>query len=131
MTAVARRLPDARSLVYGVDFSGDRAAGRKIWISRGMVCGEGLRIDQCCRADELLGVGEERATCLAALGAFIAQQRQAIFGLDFPFGLPRPLVNSASWSQFVCAFPGRYDTPEQLEQIVLRWLPRAETGDRS
>ena len=60
MTAVAKRLPDARSLVHGVDFSGDRAAGRKIWISRGMVCGERLRIDQCCRADEPLGVREER-----------------------------------------------------------------------
>jgi hypothetical protein len=113
MTATASRSHNTRGLVYGVDFSGARDAGRKIWIARGIVCGQALHVDVCSRAGDLPGGGEEWAACLAAMGAFIAQQRQAIFGLDFPLGLPRPLANAASRSQFVCTFLGRYDTPDQ------------------
>lgn len=90
--------------VYGVDFSGAKVAGRKIWIAGGIVDGDTLRFDVCQRAATLPGAGRQLERALPALRDFVVQQRPCIVGLDFPFGLPRDLVKHARWEECALAF---------------------------
>lgn len=90
-----------RNRIFGVDFSGAVDAGKKIWIARGTVENEVLIVDSCQRADCLPKSAIERATCLEALRCLVASERSAIFGLDFPFGLPRGLVGKRTWEEVV------------------------------
>lgn len=93
-------------LIYGVDFSGDeRNAGRLVWICRLATLGGTPLIDSCIQARQLPGSGPPRNACLPALFRFIAKHdSRAIFGLDFPFGLPAPVVDEADWGAFVRSF---------------------------
>lgn len=106
--------------VYGVDFSGAADAGRAIWIATGEAEAGRLRITACRRGEELPGSARERSCCLAALRAFIGGQAGAVFGLDFPFGLPRPLVAERSWPEFVLALAGRHASPEAFREECRR-----------
>jgi len=104
------------SRIYGVDFSGAKDAGRKIWISSGAIEGEGLLIETCFRGDDLPGSGRKREQCLEALKHFIQSQQAAAFGLDFPFGLPEKLVDTPSWEDFILRFPGQHQDPESFRK---------------
>jgi hypothetical protein len=98
----------APECVVGVDFSGAADAGRRIWLSTGTLGDQGLRVGSCTPAERLPGSAPDRAPCLQALRAFLRCLGSAIVGLDFPFGLPRSLVDEPSWSEFVLGFPGRF-----------------------
>jgi hypothetical protein len=98
--------------IYGVDFSGAAKAGNKIWITSGVIEGEALRVEACHRAADLPGSGQDRDRCLAALRDFIRQREASVFGLDFPFGLPRALIQEDCWEDFVTGFPYHYPDPE-------------------
>jgi hypothetical protein len=112
--------------IYGVDFSGAKDAGRRIWIARGVSQGDSLRIDACYRTDALPGSGRKRAECLVALRDFTAGQKASAFGFDFPFGLPRPLVEGKrGWEDFVLSFPDDYPNPD-----AFRGLCREAAGGR-
>ncbi len=102
--------------VFGVDFSGAVDAGKKIWIANGSLKGERLLIKDCRRADTLPASGRDHDRCLTALRDFIKSRSNAAFGLDFPFGLPRPIVPDRSWEEFICAFPNRHKSPEEFRQ---------------
>lgn len=106
--------------VHGVDFSGAADAGRRIWIASGVVEGSTLRVEACRRAEDLPGSGRHRDRCLAALQKFIAGQQVSAVGLDFPFGLPRALVNERNWEEFVRSFPARYATPDKFREACRR-----------
>ena len=69
-------VPSPRSRVYGIDFSGARDAGKKLWIAGGIAEGGRLRVERCASAAEWLGVGPDRDRCLAALSGFIAQREE-------------------------------------------------------
>ncbi len=112
-----RHLPSYRERVYGVDFSGAKDAGKKIWIASGIIEEDTLRIDECRRADTLPGSGKSRSQCLTALRDFIAREKACALGFDFPFGLPRPLVKQESWEDFVLSFPGDYSSPEEFRRV--------------
>lgn len=88
----------------------------KIWIASGVIERGALRIETCRRAEELPRSGRARDRCLAALTNFIAGERASAFGLDFPFGLPRPLVKEERWEDFIRSFPDRYATPEEFRE---------------
>lgn len=103
-----------RTRVYGVDFSGAYEAGRKIWITQASACKDSLYIEQCASAVGLLKIDPEREICLQALCALIAREQEAIFGLDFPFGIPVQLLEVTSWDDFVRVFPERYPTPQHF-----------------
>ena len=107
----------SRHRVYGVDFSGARDAGEKIWIASGVVEADTLRIDACQQASDLPRSGKHRDQCLRALRDFIANETDAAFGLDFPFGLPRTLVRHPRWEDFVLSFPENYADPDVFRQI--------------
>ncbi len=91
--------------IYGIDFSGAKDAGRKIWITEGVVKGGSLLIEDCFRARDLQDSGNELDICLPPLKDFIKENQDAAFGLDFPFGLPYVLVEQESWKEFIITFP--------------------------
>jgi hypothetical protein len=111
--------------VYGVDFSGAKDAGNRIWIASGIVDEDALLIEACYRGRELPGSARDRGCCLEALRCFIAEETGAAFGLDFPFGLPCELVVQDSWQGFVLSFPEFHASPE-----VLRRFCREAAGGR-
>jgi len=106
--------PDLRRIVYGVDFSGARDAGKKIWIARGIIEEDVLLITECSRAEDKLGSGRNRDQTFKALSEFISKHKDSIFGLDFSFGIPMSLVKEGSWEQFVLSFEDTYTTPEEF-----------------
>ena len=123
-----------RNRVYGADFSGAKDAGKRIWVAEGVVHGETLRISACHRGDELPGSGEGRDACLAALTDFIRDKGESVFGLDFPFGLPKSLVREEGWEPFIRAFPDRYESPDAFREACRqaaegRELKRATDAD--
>ena len=77
--------------IYGIDFSGAKDAGKKIWLAEGVVRGDSLLIEDCFRARDLQDSGNELDICLPALKDFMKENQDAAFGLDFPFGLPEVL----------------------------------------
>ena len=103
---------NARSRVIGVDFSGARDAGNKIWIAEAIVTANGIEIESCQRARDLPGGAVDRESALRALVEHIAGQTDALAGFDFPFSLPATLIYDRSWEEFVFAFAQRYATPE-------------------
>jgi hypothetical protein len=112
-------LANERPFVYGVDFSGARDAGNRIWIARGVIKGDVLIIRGCFRAQEVPGSGKERERSFKALRAFITAQKHGIFGMDFPFGIPSPLVKQHSWEEFVSSFDGTYRGPNEFRTMCM------------
>jgi hypothetical protein len=110
------RSSDRPRQVYGIDFSGAKDAGKKIWIASGIIDGDALQIEDCRRAEALPGSGRSRDRCLAALKDFIGREKTAVFGLDFPFGLPRALIKQDRWESFVLSFPDDYPSPEAFRR---------------
>ena len=111
------------SRVLGVDFSGARDAGNKIWIAEAVVTGNGIEIESCRRARDLPGGAVDRESALRALVDYLAGKTDALAGLDFPFSLPVTMISESSWEEFVSAFARRYQTPEYFRDDC------AERGD--
>ena len=61
--------------------------------------------EDCFRARDLQDSGNELEICLPSLKDFIKKNQDAAFGMDFPFGLPRVLVEQESWKEFIITFP--------------------------
>lgn len=97
--------------VYGVDFSGAADAGRKIWIAGGVWQDSHLYVDTCSQAAHLPGGGLARDPAIAALRMFIVAQKDAAFGLDFPFSLARPDIPYSTWDEFARHFCDDYPEP--------------------
>jgi hypothetical protein len=103
--------------VYGVDFSGGKDAGKKIWVAGGEVVGRTLRLDVCLRAATLPNSSSERDRAVEALRKFMAQQTPCVVGLDFPFGLPSTLVEEERWEDFARNFASRYADPHEFRMV--------------
>jgi hypothetical protein len=116
-----------RQRVYGVDFSGAQDAGRRIWLAEGAVREAGLRIERCYPAEELSGSGRRRQAALGALRRLVTRMPGAAFGLDFPFGLPLPLLEgTGSWEAFVLSFPRDYPMADAFRQNCRARHPAGE-----
>jgi hypothetical protein len=121
-----------RERVYGVDFSGARDAGRRIWLAEGEIRDGRLRVERCYPAEELPESGRNREAALGALRRLIAASPGAAFGLDFPFGLPLPLVEElGSWEAFVRSFPAAYPTADTFRQACRAQRPNGELKRRT
>ena len=94
--------------IFGVDFSGAKDAGKKIWISEGVNRNGCLDIENCLRARTLPYSDTERNRCLGALYDLVVEMKDCAFGFDFPFGLPRQMISANSWLDFVRVFPENY-----------------------
>lgn len=100
--------------VVGVDFSGARDAGKRIWITEGRLHSGQLRLDTCYQASAIWC--RRRDACLEFLVRRIASERSCVVGLDFPFGIPRPVAQDTTWAEFVRGFTVRYATPHDFKQ---------------
>ena len=103
---------DAVQVIYGIDFSGAKDAGNKIWIAKGIPGGGRLMVSECYRAKDLPNSGKGVDDSLPALVDLINRQPNASCGFDVPFGLPDPLIKEKTWEEFVLGFPGRYNSPD-------------------
>jgi hypothetical protein len=88
------------NVVYGVDFSGARLAGRNTWVARLGVSGrEGeppaCRLESLASLERLCGTAE-RGPALAELVGMIRTSAGALWALDFPFGLPVEVLEPGS-----------------------------------
>jgi len=101
--------------IYGVDFSGACDAGKKIWIASGHIKEDGLAIVSCNNLHHRFNV-MHRDDSLQQLCEFVGTKRNAAFGLDFPFGLPKDLVQRNTWSDFVLSFPDQFISPEAFRK---------------
>jgi hypothetical protein len=102
--------------IYGIDLSGAQDTGSRIWIAEGIPDGGRLMVSECYRAKDLPNSGNGIKDCLPALVEFIKSSRKGVFGFDFPFSLPSPLIKEKTWKEFVLAFPKRYKTPEAFRE---------------
>lgn len=102
----------------GVDFSGARDAGRRIWIARGRADGDRLVIDGVAPATDLPGGGLAPEAAWPALRAAIAGARGALIALDMPFGLPLAVVAETDWGGFVAAFAARHAGADEFRAAM-------------
>lgn len=121
-------LPCIPSKVCGIDFSGAKKAGNKIWIATAIIVENALQIEDCCQAKDLPNSATERDQCLRALLRFISVQKACAFGLDFPFGLPKRVIKANSWEEFVLSFGNRYPDPEQFRKAC--WEAAGDCEER-
>jgi hypothetical protein len=103
-------------IFFGLDFSGARDAGRKIWLAalEHDAARSRPRVLSLVRAAELPGGGVSREDALAALRAFVISQTSAVFGCDFPFSLPAACIAQPDWRAFARAFAVQYTSPADL-----------------
>jgi hypothetical protein len=109
----------ATQVIYGIDFSGaEKDAGHLIWICRLSLAGDAPLVEDCVRAELLPNSGTRRTLCLPALCRFIAEHSsRAIFGLDFPFSLPRVVLGDAGWDPFVRSFAATFPDCESFRTL--------------
>ncbi len=105
--------------VIGLDFSGARDAGRRIWVTVAHENQQVLHIDWCFPVADLPDAGCSRDEALSALCNFLRAQT-GIVGCDFPFALHRKQMLENNWREWLQRFPARYKDAEAL---------RAETGE--
>lgn len=124
-----RMVSDSKQLpfqIYGIDFSGAALAGNAIWITEAIVDGETLYIQSCNSAANFLNCSPKRAHILPALCRFIADQKNAIFGLDFAFGIPLGMFPEPTWCQFAANFPEKFVTADQFRNHCRDVFPGSE-----
>ncbi|MEL6365501.1 MAG: hypothetical protein AAFR11_11755 [Pseudomonadota bacterium] len=99
--------------LFGVDFSGAKAADRAIWIAEGERVGNRVAVRRLTNARERFGVrtGRDAHQALAALIA--GSGAGALFAIDVPFALPAPL-NPANWRDFVSSYAERFADAEAM-----------------
>src|SRR5262249_14108140 len=86
--------------ILGLEFSGGSDAGRKIWIAEGQETGSRLRLIDLRPAAELPGGEAAPGTAIAALARYIVAVPNTVTGCDFPFSIPRSLIEEPSWEDF-------------------------------
>lgn len=97
--------------ILGIDFSGAKDAGRRIWIAEARKTDGPLHIEACFPAARLPESGLPRGLALPALARHILREENTVAGCDFPFSLPLPLLKARSWRAFLRAFPRRFPDP--------------------
>ncbi|BCM92374.1 hypothetical protein IAD21_04253 [Abditibacteriota bacterium] len=94
-------MDDLKRTIWGVDFSGARLAGEKIWLARALADGDTLHIEQLLRADELPDSTIEREQALSAVVRTLNADTNAIAGLDFPFSLQTEALGTSDYPDFL------------------------------
>jgi hypothetical protein len=125
MDSADQRDVDTRTAIFGVDFSGARNAGGKIWVAEAMLQGQTLRVVRCDRMADRPGA-RDRDAALAALRHLIKERTHAVFGIDFPFGIPHELHDAPTWPDFVLGFETRYSSPDDFRMKCRAASPARE-----
>ncbi|WP_435195688.1 DUF429 domain-containing protein [Natronomonas sp. EA1] len=114
--------------VHGIDFSGAKRAGEKVWVASGEY-DDGLTIHAVRQGTELFG-SADREPVLSGLREWIATQEGAV-GLDCSFGLPRQVHAHGSWRAFCEWFPDAFDGPEALQGECAERTKAITGGERT
>ena len=117
---MAEESQNTKCCIYGVDFSGAKDAGKKIWIAKGIIEKSILQIEKCEKAEKFLGTKRELKPCLEALIEFVKGEKSCVFGFDFPFGIHRKLIEEKNWEEFVMSFPKHYTSAEMFRSACRR-----------
>ncbi|KKG14639.1 hypothetical protein EO98_17650 [Methanosarcina sp. 2.H.T.1A.6] len=104
-----------KSTIYGVDFSGSKEACKKIWVCESISTDKGLLVKDCWNLKEKYG-NLSRDRSFEILTKVIASSPRAAFGLDFPFGLPKSIIDEDNWIDFIKNFSKNYGDPYQFRQ---------------
>ncbi len=125
-------MPIPVQTVFGVDFSGAKLAGRNAWIARCDVAtsqaDKPLRLVELQSLESMCGCAE-RETALRALVDRVNESENALWGMDFPFGLPAAIFNEGTnWTDQLQMLR---DWPEQAKELGLWCVGRARAmGDK-
>jgi len=106
--------------ILGIDFSGATDAGRKIWIAEAVEADGTLRLVDLRPAAELPGGDVAPITAIAALARHIVEVPDTVAGCDFPFSVPRGLIEEPSWEDFIRAFPARFADADAFRDWAFR-----------
>lgn len=99
----------------GIDFSGAKDAGRKIWIAEGVAAKDGLAVLSLIQASELPDSGADRAEALAALTQHIKGRGRSIVGIDAPNSLPRSFAPDG-WAPWFAGFAAAHASAEHFRE---------------
>ncbi|MFD1644662.1 DUF429 domain-containing protein [Haloarchaeobius litoreus] len=92
-------MSSGRDRIFGIDFSGSKRPGRSIWITEGKIQNKNLDIIDCQPASDRFNKST-RDDVYQELRNLVKSHPAAVFGFDFPFSLPEPIVNHViSWPQ--------------------------------
>ena len=110
--------------VYGVDFSGAKLAGENTWIARLVPRAGSYELAELSRLRALCGTAD-RGPALAHLVDLVAESDRALWGMDFPFGLPIEVVpEGMRWPEqlrWVCQWnDGAYAMGEECVRRALK-----------
>ncbi|MUV90784.1 DUF429 domain-containing protein [Halapricum sp. CBA1109] len=112
--------------ILGVDFSGARDAGQKIWLTVGVERGGELHVKSSVPAGQQFGA-DSREECLAGLRSAIG--KADVVGLDFPFGLPAVVCEHEEWRS-VCRWIAEDVTdPDELQEVCVDRAKAATDGE--
>jgi hypothetical protein len=101
-----------RRRILGLDFSGARDCGRRIWIAEGVAGRRGFRLATLACASDCLNVGATPEVVFPALRAHLGVATDAAIGADFPVSLAAALIGAQGWQAFVAGFPARFADAE-------------------
>lgn len=109
----------------GIDFSASRDGGRHTWIAVAEPYGGRLAVRDLRPVADLPGGCTERPGHIGVLRSYLTDQGAALIGLDFPFSLPKALLQASRWTTFLAGFRRRFPDPD-----ALRAQCRAQAGGR-
>jgi len=90
--------------ILGVDFSGAKHAGKKIWIAIGKRNPSGLTINKCVRVSDMERGAKTTDAAMCALGQCVLRHSPCVVGFDFPFSLPAEFIREPNWIAFLRNF---------------------------
>jgi len=112
--------------ILGVDFSGARDAGEKIWLTVCIERAGALHVKSSVPAAAQFDA-DSRAACVRGVRA--AVERADVVGLDVPFGLPAAVHDRESWTDVVSLIVDS-DDPETLRSMCVERASVATGGDQ-
>lgn len=110
----------------GVDFSGARDAGKRIWIAEGVERSGQIVVEALYPARELSG-SVQRDESLAALQKYIGDLGNSVIGIDAPNSLPLQLMNP-DWAVWFAAIAAHGSAQVFKANCTSRWMKL--TGSR-
>lgn len=108
----------------GIDFSGAKDAGKKIWIAEGAEDDGRIAVTTLIPASELPQSGADRSAALPAVVRHIAGLGHSIVGIDAPNSLPRGF-SPDGWAPWFASFASSHASAEHF-----RVACRAATGGK-
>lgn len=114
--------------ILGVDFSGARDAGQKIWLTVCVERGGELHVKSSVPAGTQFDA-DTRAECLDGLRTAI--EHADVAGLDFPFGLPAAVHDHDDWRGVCSWLASSVADPDDLQEICVERAQAATDGEQS